>query len=483
MKIPFFSSKKSVSSKNALAASEHTVAVKSYSELLPQYAFMRATDGSLFAYSLLSLNDVVTYFEQIHPVYTAVMRVADAVADLPVQLVDNNTQEAQPDHAAHKLLKNPNRHTERVRYELIRSLVANYILFGNAYLIITRSPSGEPLELYSGCPADCTYTASKTTGRLETIEINSSQVSKPLIFKKSSDGFFYTATKMQQLYAIHNFNARFSSSDLVGKSELHSLVKQISLYDAATNHNSGILRNGARPTGIFRMVSQNGMPAIVSDEIRERLIEQVNSEYVGATNAGKPILLEGGLEFQAIEMTPRDLDFDKMVERAEDAIYNTLKVPTQLVKPVKTTANNMTNIRKEFYENRVLPLGDMIYEHLSNALLPQYKYQRTTADERYCFKVNRDEIDVLLEERIKKRDSIEKSLIMTVNEKRKIYNLADIDKGNKIVDPNGRPIAGEDAEDTVGANGTVSADSDSPSVAASSDTASVTDDDAATEDE
>ena len=123
-------------------------------------------------------------------------------------------------------------------------------------------------------------------------------------------------------------------------------------------------------------------------------------------------------------MSPRDLDFLNMLERNEDAIYNLLGVPTQLIKPVKTTANNLVNVRKEFYENRILPLADLFYAHISNALLPRYKEGKTTAADKLEFRVNRDKVDVLLQDRIEYRKSYESSLILTVNEKRKIFNLS-----------------------------------------------------------
>ncbi len=443
MKFPFFSK-----------ADKPTVTpeVKSYSELLsPMFGFTRTASGSLLAYPMLSNQEIVQNFERIHPVYTAVTRIANAVADLPIQLINKKTQEADDEHEAFNLLQSPNRETEKTKFEIIKSFLVNYILLGNAYVITTGRQSSTPLELYSGNPLHTTYETNPSNGRLQKITFHTTSNGNTVVFNKAPDGFFYTDTKMQQLYAIHNFNSSFSPTEPVGKSEIASLTNQISLYASATIHNQSILNNGARPSGIFIAKAPNGAPAIMSDAQYQRLQQQVTESYAGANNAGRPLLLEGGLEWQSIEMSPRDLDFDNMIERAEDAIYNTLAIPTQLVKPVKTTANNMTNIRKEFYENRVLPLGDLFCSHLNNALLPRYPQGSKTAKEKYFFRINRDEIDVLIEERIKKRESVERSLVLELNEKRTIlYNKPPLKHGNKVTDPNGRPIAGEDAEVIVG---------------------------------
>jgi HK97 family phage portal protein len=447
MKIPFFS--KTIKSEAA------PLEQKSYSLLMPEYGILRGISGNIYAYRNLTPDEIISQFERIHPIYTGVMRIANAVASLPVQLIDRKTKESRSDHAAFQLLENPNTESEKTRFEYLQSALVNYILTGNTFLTLTGSPSRPPLELYLLNPLVTRIQTESSSGRISELHYTSHGSSSNIIFKKKPDGFFYSATNLQQVYSIYNYNPRFGCGTPGGRSELGSLYAEINLYAVAMQHNSSLLENGARPTGMFILKTQSGAPAQLSDVSYARMKEEINSNYMGAQNAGRPLLLEGGLEWQSLEMSPRDLDFNTMIERAEDSIYNLLGVPSQLIKPVKTTANNLVNVRKEFYENRILPLGDLFCSHLTNALLPRYQEGKKTAKDKYVFQINRDEIDVLSAERIAFRKSYESSLIHTVNEKRKIFNLPEVPGGDKIVDPNGRPIAGDDAVTVIGENGTV----------------------------
>lgn len=415
------------------------------------YSYYRGTTGQIYALQNMSMQEVIRGYDTIAPIYTGVSRLANGVSSLPIKLVDIDTLEEVPEHPASVLLSSPNTETLKTRSELLRDMTIWRVLAGEVYLTLTGRPNKTPLEIYLQRPDLVTIEAGQS-GFAAKIRVNTTgNVPLPPFIKDDKTGIFISVSNLQQIYLIQNFNAEYSASDLRGKSELSALYQEINHYVHATQHNRALLQNGARPTGAFIVKNAAGAPVVMSEESFLRLQQQIKEDYTGAANAGKPLLLEGGLEWVPMEMTPRDLDFANMKDQSEEGVYSALGVPPQLIKSIKTTANNLVNVRREFYENRILPLGDSFCDHLNNAILRRDSANLSANGRlKYKFIVDRDEIDVLVDETATRRKSIENSTIMTINEKRKIYKLPPIEGGDKIVDPNGRPIAGPDAPAVVG---------------------------------
>lgn len=417
-----------------------------YDALISPYALYRGMDGQAYLFTNISPVEIIRKYEEVAPLYIAVTKIANAVASLPLQLVDRGTQEPDPSHPAFLLLSQPNKELQRIRQEFIRDFVIWRVLAGNVFLLLTGPKNRPPLELYFLNPQDMDADPDER-GFIGSLKYSFGANGQETFAKDRATGT-YRSSNFREVYHVANFNPKFSEGDLFGKSEVTSLFYEINHYIHASQHNLSLLSNGARPSGAFILKSKDGSPAILSDEAFARLKAQIHSEYAGAANSGKMLVLEGGLEFKEMQMTPRDLDFANLKDKSEEKIYQALGVPIQLVMSIKTTANNMSNVRLEFFENRVLPLADEVCEHLNNAILMRFGKEEYA---RMQFIVDRDNIDVLIKSRAERRKSIETSIILTIDEKRKEFRKGPIEGGNKITDPNGRPIAGPDAETTVGA--------------------------------
>jgi HK97 family phage portal protein len=410
------------------------------------YSVLRGSSGSIYALPALSPYEIVSNYLNIPPLNTAISRISAAVANLPIILVDKKTRQPQPDHPAALLLSRPNGMVQKTRADFIRDMTIWY-LFGNAYPLLAGNPSRPPLEMHLLNPL---YVAIESTDGNKTgnsIRYNPNQGGGQTIYTYDprKQRFYSADNAYQELYHLNNFNPTLAAGDYGGRSEAESLYYEVNHYIIGSRHNLGLLSNGARPSGIMTLKGQNGMPANLSDDAFARLQQQINTQYTGAGNAGRPLVLEGGLEWQEMQISPKDLDYDNLSRSAEEMIYKVLGVPIQLVTSDKATAGNMTNIRLEFYQNRVIPIGeDVICDHLDNFLLSRYPDAKNLE-----FAIDKDAIDVLIDQRVKKRTAIEHSIALTINEKRAIFNLPPVKNGDKIVDPNGRPIAGEDAELTV----------------------------------
>lgn len=410
------------------------------------YANLMYGETSTTLYRALSPEALIKNYATISPLYTAVTRIANSVASLPITIHDPKTHEEFPTHPALKRLSYPNPYQQKTKHEYLRDLIIWKLLTGNTYLLSTGNPSRPPLELNLLNPLNITLMSTDQQlhgGYPDTIQYTPHLDTPPTTYRKPqtpSDPFYYSDNSQQSVYHIMSFNPDYGVGDYEGAPELSALYHEVNHWVFSSQHNLSLLQNGARPSGAFVLKSRDGQPAMLSEEQFSRLKEQINKNYQGAANAGRPLILEGGLEWSEMQLTPRDLDFATMKQRSEEAIYKVLGIPLQLIMADSVTANNLSNFRLEFYENRILPLADELCTHLNRFILARYP-----DSDNLSFTVDRDEIDVLLPSRIEKRRSIDQSLSLTIDEKRqRNWKLPNLPHGNKITDPNGRPIAGED---------------------------------------
>ena len=74
----------------------------------------------------------------------------------------------------------------------------------------------------------------------------------------------------------------------------------------ATGWNKALLDNSARSSGAL-VYSADG--ANMTNQQFDRLKEEVEQAFQGPVNTGRPILLEGGLDWKPLFMSPKDMDF------------------------------------------------------------------------------------------------------------------------------------------------------------------------------
>ncbi len=85
-----------------------------------------------------------------------------------------------------------------------------------------------------------------------------------------------------------------------------------------------MLDNAARPSGALVYTSRDGH---LSGEQYERLKAELETGFQGATNAGRPLLLEGGLDWKSMSLSPKDMDFIEARHVAAREIALALGVP------------------------------------------------------------------------------------------------------------------------------------------------------------
>jgi len=155
--------------------------------------------------------------------------------------------------------------------------------------------------------------------------------------------------------------------DHYGLGCLGGAASAIALHNAAAAWNAGLLDNAARPSGA--LIYDPGDGSTLSREQFARLREEMEASFAGARNAGRPMLLEGGLKWQALSLTPADMDFVGMKAAAAREIATAFGVPPMLLGlPGDATYANYREANRALWRSTILPLAGTILAGLTQGL-------------------------------------------------------------------------------------------------------------------
>ena len=145
--------------------------------------------------------------------------------------------------------------------------------------------------------------------------------------------------------------------DHYGLGCLGAAAGAIAIHNAAARWNKALLDNAARPSGA--LVYDPGDGSALSPEQFERLRAEMEAGFAGAGNAGRPMLLEGGLKWQALSLSPADMDFVGLKAAAAREIALAFGVPPMLLGlPGDATYANYREANRALWRLTVLPLAD-----------------------------------------------------------------------------------------------------------------------------
>ncbi len=154
--------------------------------------------------------------------------------------------------------------------------------------------------------------------------------------------------------------------DHYGMSPLEAAQASLDVHNAASAWNKALLDNAARPSGALVYSAARGN---LSDEQFERLKRELEAHYQGAANAGRPLLLEGGLDWKGLSLSPKDMDFVEAKHIAAREIALAFGVPPMLLGiPGDNTYSNYAEANRTLYRQTVLPLLSRIASALGHWL-------------------------------------------------------------------------------------------------------------------
>lgn len=118
------------------------------------------------------------------------------------------------------------------------------------------------------------------------------------------------------------------ANDHYGMSPIEAAGTAIDIHNEASKWNKALLDNSARPSGALVYAASNGQ---MTAEQFERLKSELETSYQSARNAGRPMLLEGGLDWKPLSLSPKDMDFIEAKNSAAREIALALGVPPMLL--------------------------------------------------------------------------------------------------------------------------------------------------------
>ncbi|MDR2077836.1 MAG: phage portal protein [Rickettsiales bacterium] len=309
-------------------------------------------------------------------------------------------------HKILDLLKKPNP-TMGIS-DFFETVYAHKLIAGNVYIqaIFTKnSKYFEPQELFILRPDRV------------TIIVGDSLIPIGYKYKINSRESVFRVNQVSgksEILHIKNFHP---INDWYGLSQVEPAAYSIDQHNEASKWNQAMLQNGAKPCGALIVKNDTENNGFLTDDQFERLKEQLNSEFSGSTNAGKPLLLEGGLDWKEISMSPKEMDFLEMKHSTARDIALSFGVPSQLIGiPGDNTYNNMAEARLFLWEQTILPMIDGVLVSLNNWLVPMFSNE-------FEITYNRNEITPLSIRKENFWNIINNSDFLTADEKKKLLGL------------------------------------------------------------
>ena len=285
-------------------------------------------------------------------VYRCVRLVAEAANRVPLVIEDNGRR--VDEHPLASLLGRPN--GRQSGGEMLEAVFAYLQTAGNAYLQ-AGVVDGEVKALFclrpdrmrvvagsDGWPLAYDYTAGGKTTRLRQDTAPVPDVLHMALFHPLDDHY--------------------------GMGPLEAAQTSLDIHNAAGLWNKALLDNEARPSGALVYSTAGGN---LTAEQFDRLKTELEEGFSGASNAGRPMVLEGGLDWKAIALSPRDMDFIEAKNAAARDIALAFGVPPMLLGiPGDNTYANLAEANRALWRQTLIPLVLRVAEDLSNWLSPAF---------------------------------------------------------------------------------------------------------------
>jgi HK97 family phage portal protein len=212
--------------------------------------------------------------------------------------------------------------------------------------------------------------------------------------------------------------------DHYGLSSLEAAAVAVDTHNSAAKWNKALLDNAARPSGALVYTGPEG--SVLSESQFERLKRELEDQYQGSGNAGRPLLLEGGLDWKAMSLSPKDMDFLEAKHTAAREIALAFGVPPMLLGiPGDNTYSNYQEANRVFWRGTVLPLATRIGSSLTHWLSPSF-------GEGIRLVVDTDNVPALAKDRAALWEQVGKAAFLTINERREAVGFSPVEGGERL---------------------------------------------------
>lgn len=336
--------------------------------------------------------------------FRAVKLIAEAAAAVPLVLQD--AERRYDTHPILTLIDRPN--GAQGCAELFEALFGQLLLTGNGYV---EAVGGDevPLELHvlrsdrmmlvpgaDGWPVAYDYTVGGRKHR------------------------FAVGEGPSPVCHVKNFHPQ---DDHYGLSPMQAAAAALDVHNAASRWSKALLDNAARPSGAIIYKGADGQSQLSTDQY-DRLLSEMESQHQGAKNAGRPMLLEGGLDWKPMGFSPSDMEFQQTKEAAAREIATAFGVPPMMLGiPGDATYANYQEANRAFYRLTVLPLATRVVGAIAHWL-------GDFTGETFDLKPDLDQVSALSGERESQWKRIGEASFLTDSEKRRLLGLPSLEVGD-----------------------------------------------------
>ena len=278
--------------------------------------------------------------------FRAVKLIAEAAAALPLVLQD--VERRYETHPVLDLVTRPNAAQGRV--DLLEALYGQLLLSGNAY-VEAVGDGAAPQELH--------------VLRSDRMSLVPGADGWPVAYEYAVGGRKHRFPVSEGYSPICHIKSFHPQDDHYGLSALQAAATALDVHSSATRWSKSLLDNAARPSGAIVYKGADGHGQMAPDQY-DRLVSEMEMHHQGARNAGRPMLLEGGLDWKPMGFSPSDMEFQKTKEAAAREIATAFGVPPMLLGvPGEATYANYQEANRAFYRLTVLPLASKVCQSLS----------------------------------------------------------------------------------------------------------------------
>jgi len=332
----------------------------------------------------------------IPAVFACVRVLAESIASLPLlvyQRAANGNRDRANDFSLYDILhRRPN--NLMTSFELRELLVGHLCLRGNAYCYIQRD-YGEVTALWPLHPDRMTV----------------ENVKQGLIYTYQGDE---TEAKYDETEILHIRG--LSSDGITGYSPLSLCRDTWGAAKATMEYGANFFRNDASPGGILRH------PGKIGQEGHDNLRKAWEKGFKGRGNKHRVAILEGGMEWQAIGITPQDSQMIESQKFSVVEIARIFRVPLNLLQDLdRATYNNIVELNRAFLTHSLRPWLTRIEQAMEKSLL--------TEQEKRVYNIEHLTADLLRADHKERYESYEiarRAGFLSVNEIRKFENLNSI---------------------------------------------------------
>ncbi len=282
--------------------------------------------------------------------FRAVRMIAEAAAALPV--ICQDCERRYEAHPVLRLLSRPN--GAQGRAELLEAVYGHMLLTGNAWIEAVPGEDALPGELHALRP--------------DRMALVPGSDGWPVAFDYSVAGRVHRFEVSDGVSPICHIRSFHPQDDHYGLSPMQAAAVAVDVHNAASAWSRALLDNAARPSGAIIYKGADGQSVLTPDQY-DRLVSEMEAHHQGAKNAGRPMLLEGGLDWKPMGFSPSDMEFHETKLAAAREIAVAFGVPPMLMGiPGDATYANYQEANRAFYRLTVLPLASRVLASLSHWL-------------------------------------------------------------------------------------------------------------------